>query len=63
MFGIPLIDVPFINTRYARSALPNAPVLEDEKKRRVRSGRARRTAVGSRHGWVRGGFVADSRES
>jgi hypothetical protein len=50
MFGIPLIDVPSASTRLARSALPHAPVIEDEKKRRVRSGRIRRTAVGSRHG-------------
>jgi len=50
MLAIPLIDVPAINARFARSALPNAPVLEDEKRRRVRGGRARRTALGSRHG-------------
>jgi hypothetical protein len=50
MFGIPLIDVPFINARFARSALPHAPVLEYETKRRVRGGRLRRTALGSRHG-------------
>jgi hypothetical protein len=50
VFGIPLIDVPFINARYARSALPKAPVLGDERKRRVRGGPTRRTALGSRHG-------------
>jgi hypothetical protein len=50
MFGIPLIDVPVINARFARSALPSAPVMEGEKKRRVRGGRTRRSALGSRHG-------------
>ncbi len=50
MFGIPLIDVPVVNARFARSALPHAPVLEDERKRRIRGGRSRRTALGSRHG-------------
>ena len=34
MFGIPLIDVPSVTTRYVRSARPDAPVIEDEKKRR-----------------------------
>jgi hypothetical protein len=34
MFGIPLIDVPSVATRYVRSARPHAPVIEDEKRRR-----------------------------
>ena len=50
MLGIPLIDVPPLCTRLARSALPHAPVIEDEQYRRVRAGRIRRTAVGSRYG-------------
>jgi hypothetical protein len=35
MYGIPLVDVHCLTTRYARSALPAAPVLEHEKRRRV----------------------------
>jgi hypothetical protein len=27
MYGIPLVDVNAISTRYARSALPKAPVV------------------------------------
>ena len=50
MLGTAFIDVPSICTRFARSALPHAPVIEDERQRRTRSGRARRTALGSRHG-------------
>jgi hypothetical protein len=50
MYGIPIIDVPLVCTRLARSALPDAPVMDDEKKRLVRSGRRRRAAVGSRYG-------------
>ena len=50
MLTIPLIDVPSINARFARSALPHAPVLVHEKKRRARGGRSRRTALGSPHG-------------
>jgi hypothetical protein len=34
MYGIPVIDVPSISVRYARAALPKAPVLDDVKKRR-----------------------------
>ena len=49
MLTIPLIDVPSINARFARSALPHAPVLDD-RKRRVRGGRSRRPALGSRYG-------------
>jgi hypothetical protein len=37
MYGIPLVDVHSLTTRYARSALPTAPVLEHEKRRRVRA--------------------------
>jgi hypothetical protein len=48
MLGIPLIDVRLLSR--ARSALPHAPVIEDERARRARSGRSRRTALGSRHG-------------
>jgi len=50
MYGIPIIDVPLVCTRRSRSALPDAPVIEDERKRLVRSGRRRRAALGSRHG-------------
>jgi hypothetical protein len=50
MFGIAVIDVPTVNARYARSALPEAPVLPVERKRRVRGGRTRRSALGSRYG-------------
>ena len=50
MYGIPLIDVPLVCTRLARSALPHAPVIEDDRRRFVRGGRSRRTVVGSRHG-------------
>ena len=50
MYGIPFIDVPRVCTRIARSALPHAPVIEDERRRLVRGGRRRRTAIGSRHG-------------
>jgi hypothetical protein len=35
VFGIPLIDALSKSARYARSALPDAPVIEDEKKRPV----------------------------
>ena len=34
MFGIAVIDVPNLTTRYVRSALPQAPVIEDELRRR-----------------------------
>jgi len=50
MYGIPFIDVPLVSIRIARSALPHAPVIEDETRRLVRGGRRRRTAVGSDHG-------------
>ena len=48
MFGIPLVDVRLMSL--ARSALPHAPVIEDERRRRARGGRRRQTAVGSRYG-------------
>jgi hypothetical protein len=48
LFGIPLIDIRLMGL--ARSALPHAPVIEDETQRRSRSGRLRRSALGSRHG-------------
>ena len=35
MFGIPLVDIFSEPALYARSALPDAPVIEDEKKRWV----------------------------
>lgn len=50
MYGIPLVDVPSLSARFARSALPAAPVIEAEQGRRVRSGRAARRTLGSRHG-------------
>jgi hypothetical protein len=50
MYGIPVIDVQTISVRYARSALPKAPVLEDVRKLTSWSGRPRRTGLGSRHG-------------
>ena len=31
MYGIPFIDVPLVSARIARSALPHAPVIEDEQ--------------------------------
>jgi len=49
MFGI-LVDIPAICTRYVRSALPEAPVVDDAHWRRTRSGRTRRRALGSRYG-------------
>ena len=49
MLGI-VIDIPAISARYVRSALPDAPVIEDAEWRRIRSGRARQRALGSRHG-------------
>jgi hypothetical protein len=49
MFGI-VVDIPAITARYVRSALPDAPVIEDPEWRRTRSGRARWRALGSRHG-------------
>ena len=50
LYGITLVDVHRLSTRYARSALPAAPVMEDEKRRRARGGQARRLALGSRSG-------------
>jgi hypothetical protein len=41
MYGIAVIDIPAISFRYARSALPTAPVIEDLKKTAILSGRAR----------------------
>ena len=35
MFGIAVIDVPNLSARYVRSALPQAPVIEDELRRRL----------------------------
>ena len=52
MYGIPLVDVPLLSARVARSALPDAPVIEDERRRLVRGGRTRRTDVGSSHGFA-----------
>jgi hypothetical protein len=49
MFGV-VVDVPAMSVRYVRSALPDAPVIEIEDRRRIRTRRARRRAVGSRHG-------------
>jgi hypothetical protein len=50
MFGIAVIDVPPACIRLARSALPCAPVIEDETVRRTRSGRQARPTLGSRNG-------------
>jgi hypothetical protein len=50
MVCISFIDVQLVSNRVARSALPDAPVIEDEPGRRVRSGRKRRAALGSRQG-------------
>ena len=38
MLGIPPVDVKAIGDRHARSALPHAPVIEDEQRRRVWGG-------------------------
>ena len=35
MFGIAVIDIPNLTARYVRSALPQAPVIEDELRRRL----------------------------
>jgi hypothetical protein len=42
MLGIPVVDVPSLSARYVRSALPHAPVIENEAKRRVFGARLRR---------------------
>jgi hypothetical protein len=49
MFGI-VVDIPALCGRYVRSALPDAPVVEEARWRHRRGGRARRRALGSRHG-------------
>jgi hypothetical protein len=41
MFGIPLVDIRVMSL--ARSALPDAPVIEDEPRRKGRGGRRRQT--------------------
>ena len=50
MYGIPLVDVPSLTVRFVRSAQPTAPVIEVERRRRLRSGRGARLTLGSRHG-------------
>jgi hypothetical protein len=35
MFGIAVIDVPNLTARYVRSALPQSPVIEGERRRRL----------------------------
>ena len=50
MYGIPIVDVPNLSARYVRSALPTAPVIQAERRRRVIGSRSRRRALGSRHG-------------
>jgi hypothetical protein len=50
MYGIALVDVHSLTTRYARSALPAAPVLDGGKRHRTTGGEARRRAVRSRYG-------------
>jgi hypothetical protein len=42
MFGIAVIDIPPACIRLARSALPDAPVIEDERTRRLARGRTRK---------------------
>jgi hypothetical protein len=49
MIGIAFIDGPALTSRIARSALPHAPVIEDEARRRLRTRRGR-LALGSRNG-------------
>jgi hypothetical protein len=49
MFTI-VVDVPAMSARYVRSALPEAPVAEGGGRRRARTRRARRRALGSRYG-------------
>jgi hypothetical protein len=49
-YGIPLVDVHALTTRYARSALPSAPVIEHARRRRVRRSQTRRSALGSGSG-------------
>jgi hypothetical protein len=50
VYGIPLVDVNRISVRYARSALPTAPVVDEGKRRRARGGQIRRLALPSRSG-------------
>jgi hypothetical protein len=50
MQGIPLIDVRIVSARYARSALPEAPVIADEQRRPRKGWRTRKLALGSRRG-------------
>jgi hypothetical protein len=38
MLGIPPVDIKAIGDRHARSALPDAPVIEDEPRRRFWGG-------------------------
>jgi hypothetical protein len=49
MFAI-VVDIPSMCARYVRSALPDSPVVEDENRRRTRTRRSRRRALGSRYG-------------
>ena len=49
MFGV-IVDIPAVSRRYVRSALPDAPVVEELRWRHARGGRARRRALGSRRG-------------
>jgi hypothetical protein len=41
MLGIPPFDIRHLSQHHARSALPQAPVVEDESRRRRRSGGTR----------------------
>jgi hypothetical protein len=41
MLGTPPIDIRNISPHHARSALPDAPVIEDEPRRRRRGGGTR----------------------
>jgi hypothetical protein len=49
MFAI-VVDIPSMCVRYVRSALPDAPVVDAEDRRRMRTRRNRRRALGSRYG-------------
>ena len=49
MLGI-VVDLPAISARYVRSALPDAPVIQQKDLRRTRTRLFARGTLGSRHG-------------